>query len=88
MVTMDEMVQGVKDHALAHYDEGGWDVIVECYDDEQIADLLTQTDYETTARRTLTWGKARTVKGAIRKVERQVVGIYADYQADARNSAF
>ena len=35
--TMDEMVKAVKAHAVAHYEEGGWDSIVECYSDEELA---------------------------------------------------
>ena len=34
MATMQEMVAAVKAHALAHYNEDGWDSIVECYEDE------------------------------------------------------
>ena len=35
--TMEEMVKAVKAHAIAHYEEGGWDTIVECYSDEELA---------------------------------------------------
>jgi hypothetical protein len=28
------VVNGVKAHALAHYTDGGWDVIVECWSDD------------------------------------------------------
>jgi hypothetical protein len=34
--TMVQMVAAVKAHAVAHYEEGGWDSIVECYDDEDL----------------------------------------------------
>jgi len=47
-------------------------VIEEAWDDEQIAKAI---------------GYAETVPGAVRKL-RVVVGIYADRQADAVNSAF
>lgn len=62
----------VKAHALAHYNDGGWDVIVECYDDEMLAEQI---------------GRARTAKGALAKFE-AAVDIWADREADARNSAF
>lgn len=66
------LIQAVKDHALAHYNDGGWDVIVECWEDEQIGEAI---------------GKATTVTGAIKKIK-GIVSVYADYQADAINSAF
>jgi hypothetical protein len=69
---MNELIKAVKDHAEAHYEDGGWDVVVECWDDQQIADCIKG---------------ARSAKGAIRKVA-QIVGVYADRQADAINSAF
>lgn len=52
MATTAEMVQAVKDHAEEHYNDGGWDVIVECYDDEMIVEMI---------------GRARTEDGAINK---------------------
>lgn len=54
MVPMHEMIQAVRDHALAHYEEG-WDVIVEAWDDRQIEETII---------------KCRTKEGAIKKVAR------------------
>lgn len=68
----ERLVAEVKAHALAHYNDGGWDVVVECYDDDMIADVI---------------GKARTPKGAIGKFK-PLVDVWADRQADAINSAF
>jgi hypothetical protein len=62
----------VKAYASEHYDAGGWDVIVECWDDAQLADAI---------------GYASTPAGAIDKL-RPVVSVWADQQADAKNSAF
>jgi hypothetical protein len=70
--TKEELVQQVKWHAEEHYNDGGWDVIVECWDDEQIANQI---------------GRARTVEGAVKKFK-DVVSVWADRQADAINSAF
>lgn len=70
--TLDALVEAVKAHALAHYEEGGWDVVVECWDDAQIAEHVKGT---------------RTVTGAVGRFE-GVVSVWADRQADARNSAF
>ena len=70
--TTAELVAVVKAHALTNYDKGGWDVVVEAYDDTMIADVI---------------GKARTPKGAIAKFA-PLVDVWADRQADAINSAF
>jgi hypothetical protein len=66
------LVLDVKDYAQQNYEKGGWDVIVECWDDETIAETI---------------GRATTRKGAIAKFK-DVVSVYADRQADAVNSAF
>lgn len=70
--SIEDMVAEVKAYALEHYNEGGWDVIVECWTDEMIASELVRT---------------RTLHGAVRKIA-QLTGVYAERQADARNSAF
>jgi hypothetical protein len=61
---MAELVAAVRDHALANYDREGWDVLVECWDDDQIAEVI---------------GNARTVAGAIKAV-RADVRVYAGYR--------
>jgi hypothetical protein len=66
------LTEAIKAHAIANYTAGGWDVIVECWDDEQIAKVI---------------GRTTTFAGAYGKVK-SVVSVYADYQADAINSAF
>lgn len=66
------LVLAVRDHAIENYEAGGWDVIVECWEDYDIYEVVKN---------------CRTEKGAIKKIA-ELVGIYADYQADARNSAF
>jgi hypothetical protein len=66
------LVDFIKAHALANYENGGWDVVVECYDDAQIAEVL---------------GDASTEAEAIEKFA-FMVDIWADRQADAINSAF
>lgn len=49
MSTEREMIDAVKAHALAHYNDKGtrWDYVVECFDDKDIADRIcrcTTTD--------------------------------------------
>jgi hypothetical protein len=68
------LINAVEKHAHDHYNDGGWDVIVECWDPYMIRDDLTRRG-------------AGTPDEAIRAFE-VYVDIYADRQADARNSAF
>lgn len=71
---MEELIAAVRAHALRHYDDGGWDVIEEAWDDEDIQECIESF-------------KATTEAEAIEAVGR-IVSVYADRQADARNSAF
>lgn len=68
------LVGFIKQYALDHYEDGGWDVIVECWDDEQIADHLA--DYN-----------AVDVADALDAFA-PIIDVWSDRQADARNSAF
>lgn len=65
-------IAAVKAHANEHYNDGGWDVIVECWSDGDIAKCIHGV---------------HTAQAAIAKVK-VIAEIYADRQADARNSAF
>jgi hypothetical protein len=66
------LINEVKAYALDHYNDGGWDVIVECWEDADIAKAIAG---------------ATTLLGARRKLASSV-SIWADREADARNSAF
>lgn len=72
MATMNQMVMAVQQHAEEHYEDGGWDVIVECYDYEMIAEMI---------------GKARTENGAIEKAWRTVKTIKS-VRSDVMSTAF
>ena len=37
-----KLIQAVKSHALRHYEADGWDYVVECYGDEEIAVILNE----------------------------------------------
>jgi len=64
------VVDAVKAYALEHYNDGGWDVIVECWEDTDILECI---------------GDARTVEDALARVS-VLVDVFADRQADARHS--
>lgn len=62
------LAQQVRAHAVASYEKGGWDVIVECWSDNQIAEAIVG---------------AKTLAGAIRKLS-SVVSIFREQQNEAR----
>ena len=37
---MQTLIDAVKAHAITHYEQHGWDIVTECYEDEQIADII------------------------------------------------
>lgn len=75
---MTELIEAVRDHALQNYGKGGWDVIVECYDDQMIEDMLNGVGMYQTAR-------VRTPKGAIRRV-REAADLVGSVRDDIRNA--
>lgn len=46
-----ELVNHVKQYARDHYEQDGWDILVECWSDEEIADelLLSMTNEQAVA---------------------------------------
>jgi hypothetical protein len=51
-MTTQELVKAVRAYALAHYEEGGWDILVECYEDANIEEIIgdVSTEAEAIAR--------------------------------------
>lgn len=62
-----QLVKAVKEHAVANYEQGGWDVIVECWEDAQIADHIEG---------------AASVEEAIAKFK-DLIEVWSDQQAEA-----
>lgn len=82
-MTLEELAQKVLDHALAHYNDGGWDVLVECYTVEDIVREWKQWSEERETNFDLPTTEVEAIKSwAV------FVSIWDDRQADARNSAF
>ena len=71
---MENIIEYIKQYALEHYDDGGWDVIVECWSNKDIENHLTLC-------------KATTKEKSLKDFQ-SIASIWADQQADARNSAF
>jgi hypothetical protein len=72
------VIAKVKAYALAHYNDGGWDVFVECYGDREYNEFIDSTlKYEPDITET-----------ALFDAFAQTASIWADRGADAINSAF
>lgn len=67
-----DWILAVKRHAEAHYEENGWDYVIEAWEDRDIAEAI---------------GTAKTEKGAIWNVAR-AVKVLGDYRADIKATAF
>jgi len=74
-----ELVEAIKAHAMAHYNDGGWDVVIECFDDDEIVEIF---EIDRKAGKVI-----ETAEEAI-DCFASPVAVWADRQADARNSAF
>ncbi|MHC4780141.1 MAG: hypothetical protein ACYTFG_16345 [Planctomycetota bacterium] len=74
---MDEMIQAVKKHAINHYENGGWDYIVECYED---------SDIEETIKEAQTAG-AKTTEEVIAQIGKWMRA-KDDYRKDIQSTAF
>jgi len=72
---MKEQIELMKQWCADHYEQGA-DTMVECWSDEDYEDLFVTLD-----------GQPRTTEQAWQSLK-AVASVYADQQADARNSAF
>jgi hypothetical protein len=41
-LSLDQLIDGVKKHALEHYEENGWDIVVECFGRDELIPLLRE----------------------------------------------
>ena len=64
--------QEVKEFALQHYEEDGWDIVVECYSDAEISEITRHS---------------RTKEGAIRKMKEHVRPTF-QYRKEVQAEAF
>lgn len=67
-----ELLAAVRDHALANYENGGWDEVVEAWSDDEILEEM---------------GDATTIKEAIANVA-IAVKLHFDYAEDIRCTEF
>jgi hypothetical protein len=66
---LDDLVVAIKAHALAHYETGGWDVLVECWEASEIRAQLERD-------------KCTTLEEALESFAAQIE-VWAERQADA-----
>lgn len=69
---MSDLIAAVRAYATKNYEKDGWDVLVECWSDEDIAENI---------------GRANTVRGALYKVSK-AVKMYDSYRKDIQATAF
>lgn len=71
---LSEIVEGVKAHALAHYNDGGWDVIVECWTDAEIGEHVKKYAITTDGTRSPVQNGYRLIRHGDRRMERSSGG--------------
>jgi len=59
-MTQQDLIDGVRNHARVNWGKGGWDILYECWDDQDIAQHI---------------GGARTLRGAIAACKRVLTTI-------------
>jgi len=79
-----DLIAAVKAHADANYNSGGWDMIVESYEDAQIADILMDPFDFVLERKVAV---PTTARQAIRLVG-QVAALHADRRTDIEAEGF
>ena len=67
-----DFVKAVKSHALANYNKDGWDYVVECWSDAEIAEEIKG---------------CKTEREAISRMHK-IVKAQDDYRSDIQGSAF
>lgn len=75
-------IQRMKDYCMTNYDAGA-DTMVECWDDEDYENLFYETNWDSgdAPRKRVTFARAwDTLK--------DLISVYAEQRADAKNSAF
>ena len=71
-MNQDDLIKAVRAHGIRNYEEDGWDVLVECWSDDDIVDAIQN---------------AKTVAIAIKRVAK-VLTEYNSYIEDIQASAF
>jgi hypothetical protein len=65
------LVEAVKAHAISNYAVDGWDIVVECYDDSELLDIIAEAGAATEAEAIAAVGA---VVGLIHEVRADIQG--------------
>lgn len=71
---MKDLIEEVKRHAVENYNSNGWDVLVECWDDGEILERITEAN-------------AQTPDAAVKACQRWLE-LYDEQRRAIRNEAF
>lgn len=71
MTQMTQLIDGVRAHALEHYNDGGWDYVVEAYSDDELRAIIA--------------GEGATTLPAAIEVVGSIVAILAERDQAVRN---
>tara|TARA_Y100001951_G_scaffold32163_2_gene25291 strand:- start:475 stop:726 length:252 start_codon:yes stop_codon:yes gene_type:complete len=70
-----ELVAAVRAHAVANYNKGGWDFVVECWSDKEIEETIRGTsDFDESPISPVITTAARAIKEVARVVSIQASG--------------
>ena len=69
---MSELVKAVQDHSALNYNKDGWDYVVECYEDDEIANEIRG---------------AKSTQEAIQKIGK-ILKVKDDYRKDIQAEVF
>lgn len=67
-----ELIQAVRRHAIENYNSGGWDYLVECWDDGDILEQISEA-------------KAQTPAACIKQIG-GILKIFDDHRREIRNA--
>ncbi len=72
-LTKPELLELVKQHATRNYEKDGWDILIECYTDEEIVKAMGRSKKESGAIWAVQWNLGLKTQAGVR----------ADVQAEA-----
>lgn len=64
---MREMINAVKKYSVEHWNEDGWDIVAECYEDEEIQKIIVEAKVYTIAEAIAAVGEECGLRDEIRK---------------------
>ena len=66
-MTTNEIAEAVKAHAIANYENGGWDYLVECYSMKDLVEWIDESGWTTAEEAIAGIGDIMRIKDSVRK---------------------